>query len=77
MTALTFSEWAFLYLLSGVGSIFALWLYYDLRDRRLHVAARRTTVFHCVKCANIYSATGGVSSAQCPRCGFHNSKLKF
>ena len=57
--------------------IFGLWIYYDVRDRKLIDDKRRRGVFHCIRCDKLYSAPEGVEVCQCPRCKFENSRLRF
>jgi len=60
-----------------LGFFFGVWTYYDRRDRALFDAERQRVTFHCIRCDRLYSAPRGAETAVCPRCGYHNSRLKF
>ncbi|OIO60584.1 MAG: hydrogenase nickel incorporation protein HypA [Verrucomicrobia bacterium CG_4_10_14_3_um_filter_43_23] len=68
---------ALIYLGIGMVGIFALWVYYDFRDKAEYEAERNVTVFHCVKCGRVYSKKAGAEMGECPDCGFDNVRLKF
>ncbi len=68
---------ALIYTVSAIVLIFGLWIYYDVRDRKLIDAKRRRVVFHCIRCDKLYSAPEGTEVCKCPRCGFENSRLRF
>jgi hypothetical protein len=61
----------------GVVLMMGLWLYYDRRDQHTYESERSQSLFHCLKCGRTYSAPRCNQSANCPDCGFENSKLKF
>lgn len=61
----------------GIALLFALWLYYDRRDRRFYDATRRRTTFTCVKCGHVYTSTAAPEVCACPRCGHPNPPLHF
>jgi uncharacterized paraquat-inducible protein A len=68
---------ALIYIFSAFGLILGLWFYHDWRDRGLYDRERRKSIFHCIRCDNLYAARVGTETAQCPRCGFRNSRLRF
>jgi hypothetical protein len=61
----------------GVLLMMGLWLYYDRRDQHVYENERSQSLFHCLKCGRVYSAPRSSTAANCPDCGFENSKLKF
>jgi ribosomal protein L37AE/L43A len=62
----------------GLAALFlGLWIYYDRRDHARFEAERRRTVFHCVRCDNVYAERGLLEIVKCPRCGHENGRLRF
>ena len=61
----------------GLGFMYALWLYYDVRDARMNTHHRAQAIFYCVKCCVIYTASDTADIAECPDCGLKNTRLKF
>lgn len=57
--------------------VLGLWFYYDLRDSRMYDRERRQTMFHCIRCDQLYTAPAGAETCVCPRCGFRNARLTF
>ncbi len=66
-----------LYGLPVVGLFAVLWAYYDRRDRAFYDAERRRITFHCIRCDHLYTEKEGTDTAPCPKCGHHNTRLKF
>ncbi len=66
-----------LYLCTGIATIFGLWFYYDRRDKRLYEAERIRVVFHCLKCGQLFTEKKQAEVAECPRCGYENSRIRF
>lgn len=66
-----------LYGLAVVGLFGVLWIYYDRRDRLFYDAGRRKITFHCIRCDSLYTELAGTETADCPKCGHHNVRLKF
>lgn len=60
-----------------IGLFVVLWAYYDRRDRQLYDAVRRKITFHCIRCDHLYTQPTGTETADCPRCGHRNARLKF
>jgi len=60
-----------------IGLFVVLWAYYDRRDRQLYDAVRRKITFHCIRCDHLYTQPVGTETADCPRCGHGNVRLKF
>jgi len=54
-----------------------LWIYYDRRDHARFEAERRRTIFHCVRCGEVYAKRGEFTEADCPSCGHTNGRLRF
>ncbi len=54
-----------------------LWMYYDRREHIRFEKERRHTVFHCIRCDQLYTAPAGTELCRCPRCNHENTKLKF
>jgi len=77
MITISLAEGFLIYLLLGIGSVFCLWAYYDIRDKDLYQSERSKTVYHCVKCGKIYADKMGVKLSNCPRCEFKNTHLQF
>ena len=77
MLTVNLSVGALIYTVSAIVLIFGLWIYYDVRDRKLIDAKRRRVVFHCIRCDRLYSAPVGTEVCKCPRCEFENSRLRF
>ena len=62
----------------GLAAFFlGLWIFYDRRDHARFEAEKRKTIFHCVRCDEVYSERGRVAVAVCPRCGHENGRLRF
>lgn len=77
MITVTLEELFLGFLLCGLIFVFALWLYYDRRDR-YHLAGQRpAVVFHCVRCGHLYAARTRRKTIRCPQCDFENSQLRF
>ncbi len=77
MFHLDFSSFVLTSMTLGVTLVMALWIYYEQRDQRAHVADRAQSLRHCLKCGKLYSAPRSETNAPCPHCGFENSQLKF
>lgn len=77
MFTVNLSIGALIYTFGAIVLIFSLWLYYDVRDRKLIDAKRRRVVFHCIRCDKLYSASEGTEVCPCPRCRFENARLRF
>lgn len=60
-----------------IGLFGILWVYYDRRDRRMYDAQRRKITFHCIRCDALYTEPAGTETADCPKCGHNNVRLKF
>ncbi|MBN1403801.1 MAG: hydrogenase nickel incorporation protein HypA [Opitutales bacterium] len=65
------------YILGGMSVVFALWLYYDRRDRILCDRQRFRHAYRCIKCGELYDRRGQREVAPCPKCGFANDRLRF
>jgi hypothetical protein len=74
---LDFSFFILASITAGVVLMMGLWLYYDRCDQRVYESERSQSLFHCLKCGRTYSAPRSNPAANCPDCGFENSKLKF
>jgi len=74
---LDLSSFVLLYVSGGLVLMLGLWVYYEERDRRIHETERAQSLFHCLKCGRLYSASRSLREAPCPGCAFENSKLKF
>ncbi len=66
-----------IYSLLVAGVFLSLWIYYDRRDHARFEAERRRTIFHCVRCDEVYAPRGEIAEAECPRCGHRNGRLRF
>lgn len=77
MIPIDFSWFALLYVGAGMALIFGIWLFYDIRDRKLYEEVRERVTFHCIKCGHIYTGIRGSDVSACPQCGFENTRLKF
>lgn len=77
MITLDFAWFAVLYTGAGLAMVFGLWLYYDLRDKRVYQEVRERATYHCVKCGTLYTDGREREVSACPRCGFENARLKF
>jgi hypothetical protein len=77
MITLSFDSLLLLYLLVGGGIIFGLWFYNDRRDVQRTRNRNRLSIFHCIKCSHLYTTDGEQSVADCPKCNFKNSRLRF
>jgi hypothetical protein len=66
-----------LYGLLVLGVFGFLWAYYDRRDRALYDAERRKITFHCIRCDHLFTEKDGTDTANCPKCGHANTRLKF
>lgn len=60
-----------------IGLFSVLWIYYDRRDRALYDRQRRKITFHCIRCDYLYTQPVGTETADCPKCGHNNVRLKF
>jgi hypothetical protein len=54
-----------------------LWIYYDRRDHARFEAERRRTIFHCVRCDEVYAVRGEKLESPCSHCGHTNGRLRF
>lgn len=54
-----------------------LWIFYDRRDHARFETERRRTIFHCVRCGEVYAERGETGEADCPGCGHRNGRLRF
>ncbi|MFW6353397.1 MAG: hydrogenase nickel incorporation protein HypA [Verrucomicrobiota bacterium] len=61
----------------GLLFFFALWFFYDQRDRAYYDAQRHLRSFHCVRCGALYSSRTTAEKVSCPDCGFENPSLRF
>lgn len=68
---------AVLYCLGLAVFFLTLWIYYDRRDHARFEAERRKTIFHCIRCDQVYAARGKLETAVCPRCAHENARLRF
>jgi hypothetical protein len=66
-----------IYSLVLAGFFLGLWIYYDRRDHARFEAERRRTIFHCVRCDEVYARRGELLESDCPRCGHTNGHLRF
>ncbi|HTB64552.1 MAG TPA: hydrogenase nickel incorporation protein HypA [Opitutales bacterium] len=72
-----FSSFLLTGLTIGMALILGLGIYFDRRDQHIYEHERAQTLFHCLKCGRLYSAPRSAPMANCPDCGFENSRLKF
>lgn len=75
--SLSFSLFVAVFVLSGLLLFVGLWLYYDFRDKKYYDRKRQLTVYHCVRCGNLYWKREPKKPAACGRCGFVNDSLRF
>jgi len=68
---------AVVYCLLVAATFLSLWLYYDRREHTRFELERRKTVFHCIRCDQLYTAPAGTELSKCPRCSHENVRLKF
>lgn len=66
-----------LYSLFLAAFFLGLWIYYDRRDHARFEAERRRSIFHCVKCDEVYAKRGELTEGECPSCGHVNGRLRF
>ena len=66
-----------IFLASGLLPILGMWVFYDWRDGAVYEFERRSIIFHCIKCDQIYSTKGEGEVLECPQCKFENSRLRF
>jgi predicted RNA-binding Zn-ribbon protein involved in translation (DUF1610 family) len=72
-----FSTFIVMGLTIGMALVFGAWIYYERRDQIIYEQERAQSLFHCLKCGRLYSAPRSAPMANCPDCGFENSRLKF
>ncbi|MAV39272.1 MAG: hydrogenase nickel incorporation protein HypA [Puniceicoccaceae bacterium] len=72
-----FEHFSFFLITLGLSLLFALWYYYDRRQKRFLKKERLQTVFHCIKCNQLYAVQDAVEISECPSCGFKNDRLQF
>lgn len=77
MITATIEQALFVFTTIGMLMIGLVWIYFDIRERRLYSIKRELHAFHCVKCGHIYGVRQSRAISSCPKCGFRNSKLSF
>lgn len=67
----------FAYVAVLLGAIFVLTLYSLRRRRRFHPTPSRDRIFHCQKCAFVYTDDVDVDRSRCSQCGTMNDAMEF
>lgn len=77
MVPVTISGFFGFFLVAGLIVVTGLWLFYDVRDRRLLDRKRQLRAYHCVKCGALYGSRSVEEVTPCPACRFRNASLRF
>lgn len=77
MVPVTVSTFFGIFLVLGLVVVAGMWLFYDLRDRRLLDRKRQLRAYHCVKCGCLYGSRSVEEVTDCPVCRFRNASLRF
>ncbi len=67
----------FLYVLSLLGALTAVGIYYDFRRKRFEPTPSQDTIFRCETCGFVYTDDADVDRSRCPQCSTLNSRFKF
>lgn len=57
--------------------IFYLWINYENRDDKKYRKMAAQSLFHCVKCGELFQTRGHRETADCPACNKNNLRLRF
>ncbi len=66
-----------LLLLILIAGIAFLWFWYERRNLSQYAALRNRAIYICIRCGNVYQASGGKDMATCPSCNYDNLRLRF
>lgn len=75
--ALPFDWMVLLYVGLALLVTFGLWFYYENRDAKAYRELAASSLFHCIKCGELYQVRGEQESADCPACAKNNLRLRF
>ena len=67
----------FLYVITLLGALACVAVYYEYRRKRFEPEATQDNVYRCEKCAFVYTDDADVDRSRCPQCGTLNSTFKF
>jgi rubrerythrin len=56
---------------------FYLWIHYENLDDRKYRKMATQSLFHCVKCGELFQIKGNKETADCPACNKNNLRLRF
>jgi rubrerythrin len=65
------------YVVIFLGSVAALALYTEHRQRRFGPTPSQDHIFRCSKCAFVYTDDKDVDRSRCPQCSVLNEVIKF
>jgi ribosomal protein L37AE/L43A len=76
---MTIESDTFFALLSGllIAGIFAVRFAYERRSINFYDRQLTRHVFHCLKCAHLYTNEGTARLSKCPKCNQENARLSF
>ena len=77
MIPIRFEHFSLFIITLGLSLLFALWYYYDRRQKLFLIKEREQIVFQCLKCNQLYTVQDKVEVSACPSCGFKNDRLQF
>ena len=56
---------------------FYFWIRFEDQDERKYQELGASTLFHCVKCGELFQVYDQKEAADCPACGKNNLRLRF
>ncbi len=65
------------YLVALLGSLAAVAIYTELRQRRFKPTASQDRIFRCTKCGSVYTDDPDVDRSRCVQCGQLNEPIEF
>lgn len=75
--AIPFDWLVLLYVAAALLVSLGLWFYYENRDAKAYRELATSSLFHCIKCGDLYQVRGERESADCPTCAKNNLRLRF
>ncbi len=71
------AELIFSYVVLTLGTLAALIVYAELRQRRFHPTGKRDRIFRCASCGYVYTDDPDADRSRCAHCGRMNSPIEF
>jgi len=67
----------FLYVVTLLGVLGVVAVYYEYRRRRFDPTPSADNIFRCEKCGFVYTDDSDVGRSRCPQCGRLNDTFRF